>query len=137
MREINGYSIQHTPFHPPRDPSIASEPSPIDCLVYIGLPSNPQFVGPQKLQELAAHILRSRGPSGENREYLYMLDQALADLNVGIVDEHVRELAKLCRELEQTQGFLQINNVRTGAGISDLSTKPTSTDEQEEIEKPM
>lgn len=36
-------------------------------MVYIGLPDNPQFLGPQDPQALAEHVVRSRGPSGENK----------------------------------------------------------------------
>ncbi len=93
LREINGYSIQHTLFHPV-DPSRP----PFDCLVYIGLPHNPQFIGPQDPAELAAHISRSRGPSGTNLEYLYQLETALHSL--GSSDDHVTDLARRCRQLE-------------------------------------
>lgn len=77
IREINGYSIQYTPFnqdmsatyqtvHPSPEASHDSNvPAQIQCLVYIGLPDNPQFLGPQDPQGLAEHIVTSRGPSGE------------------------------------------------------------------------
>jgi len=129
IREINGYSIQHTPFNhqqgeqggqqqdmsatmqsitPARDaqPTTASSssssnvPHPIKCLVYIGLPDNPQFLGPQDPQALAEKIVQSRGPSGENREYLYQLEEALRDLSEESADEHVFDLARRCREIE-------------------------------------
>lgn len=88
--------------------------APINCLVYIGLPTNPQFLGPQDPQALAEHIVRSRGPSGENKEYVYMLDQALEQLRVDAgldadfeVDEHVADVARRVREAEKqlTQGI--------------------------------
>ncbi|KAI9720040.1 MAG: hypothetical protein M1812_003167 [Candelaria pacifica] len=95
IREINGYSIQYTPFHPAN----SSHPT-TRCLVYIGLPSNPQFVGVQDPQKLAEHIYGSRGPSGENKEYLYMLEKALEELSTESGDEHVRDLADRVRRLE-------------------------------------
>ena len=66
IREINGYSIQYTPFHVSEghDNDVLTS---INCLVYIGLPDNPQFLGPQDPQALAKHILESRGPSGKNK----------------------------------------------------------------------
>lgn len=76
-------------------------PQQIDCLVYIGLPSNPQFLGPQDPQALAEHIVGSRGPSGENREYLYQLEEALEGLSRESGDEHVGDLARRCREVER------------------------------------
>ncbi|KAJ4345881.1 uncharacterized protein N0V89_012017 [Didymosphaeria variabile] len=78
IREINGYSIQFTNFVPSSDPE-----APVNTLVYIGLPSNPQFLGPQDPEALAAHILKSKGPSGENREYLFQLEEALRGLGRG------------------------------------------------------
>lgn len=64
IREINGYSIHQVEVHQvePHIPRIMS-------IVYIGTPSNPQFVGnpPPNINELARHIYHSRGPSGENR----------------------------------------------------------------------
>ncbi|KAH8725351.1 ChaC-like protein, partial [Phaeosphaeriaceae sp. PMI808] len=126
LREINGYSIQFTPFHraplttsiatlasrpPSPSPGIKAstitsvriEPSPasITCLVYIGLPSNPQFLGPQEPGELAEVIWKSRGPSGENREYLWELERGLAKVGG---DAHVVDLAERCREIERKEG---------------------------------
>lgn len=64
IREINGYSVHKVEVHQaePDFPGIMS-------IVYIGTPSNPQFVGspPPKTNELARLIYHSRGPSGENR----------------------------------------------------------------------
>lgn len=116
IREINGYSIQYTPFNsqpspqdmtstyqtitPAPDTSLAGIPTPIKCLVYIGLPDNPQFLGPQDPQALAEKIVASRGPSGENRDYLYQLEEALRGLSEESADEHVFDLARRCREVE-------------------------------------
>ncbi|KAK4550340.1 hypothetical protein LTR36_003307 [Oleoguttula mirabilis] len=125
IREINGYSIQYTPFNqagkPEQDMSatyqtvhaapdtVDGTPRQIECLVYIGLPDNPQFLGPQDPQALAEHIVKSRGPSGENRDYLYQLETALDGLSAESGDEHVSDLAKRCREIEA-----QVNGGRGG-----------------------
>ena len=100
-------------------------------MVYIGLPNNPQFLGPQDPQALAAHILRSKGPSGENREYLYMLEEALQALSTESEDEHVRDLVKRCQKLEAEGGW-KITNSKT---IEHDLHKIGSTEEQEEVEK--
>ena len=97
IREINGYSIQYTPFWPSNE----DLPS-MKCLVYIGLPDNPQFSGPQDPQALAEHICRSRGPSGENVEYLFMLEQALKELGAESGDGHVQDLADRVRKYHGT-----------------------------------
>jgi cation transport protein ChaC len=93
----------------------------IRCLVYIGLPSNPQFLGPQDPEELARHILKSKGPSGENKEYLYMLEEALTRLSRESGDAHISDLARRCREIE---------GVREGSG-----GEGNGTGEIEEVEK--
>lgn len=135
IREINGYSIQYTSFHP-ADPSSPQ----IRCMVYIGLPTNPQFVGPQDPQKLAEHIWRSKGPSGENREYLFMLERALQDLSRDSGDEHVQDLARRVRTMEamdtnRTGARRTDGKVETAAAVEAELTRVGSTDEQEEVEK--
>jgi cation transport protein ChaC len=111
IREINGYSIQFTPFQPAantasKSQSTASTDSalqksaPICCLVYIGLPENPQFLGPQDPEALARKILESKGPSGENREYLFNLEEALLGLSEESGDKHISDLVARCRKIE-------------------------------------
>ncbi|KAK5702455.1 hypothetical protein LTR17_022288 [Elasticomyces elasticus] len=115
IREINGYSIQYTPFNKPKPQDMSATyqtvhsasdaqgdvPAEIPrCLVYIGLPENPQFLGPQDPQKLAEHIMRSRGPSGENRDYLFQLEEALDGLSRESGDEHVTDLVRRCRVIE-------------------------------------
>jgi cation transport protein ChaC len=131
IREINGYSIQFTPFYPasPSCPKSTSPPQPMKTLVYIGLPSNPQFLGPQDPQKLAEHILNSRGPSGENKEYLYMLEEGLRGLSTESDDLHVGDLVRRARGIEETGG------VKSGGEAGAALHKVGSTEEQEEVEK--
>ncbi|EKG22364.1 ChaC-like protein [Macrophomina phaseolina MS6] len=142
IREINGYSIQYTPFHPAAASSAtttaAATAAPINCLVYIGLPSNPQFLGPQDPQALAEHIVVSRGPSGENKEYLYQLETALLELSPESADEHISDLARRCREVEARKGgeALKEKERRAEEALeSHALHKVGSTEEQEEVEK--
>ncbi|KAH6636691.1 ChaC-like protein-domain-containing protein [Chaetomium tenue] len=111
IREINGYTIHYTPFHPattittaadsaqaqPQHEGIHHHPGPIRTLVYIGTPDNDQFVGPQDPQQLAEHIYRSTGPSGPNRDYLWGLEAALDELSPESGDEHVTDLSNRLR----------------------------------------
>jgi cation transport regulator ChaC len=99
------------------------------------MPDNPQFLGPIPAQELAETINERIGPSGENREYLLHLEDALNHLSPDSGDEHVSDLARRVRALPApapTRG--------SGSTISppghDLK-KVNSTEEQEEIEKEM
>ncbi|CAI6278266.1 unnamed protein product [Periconia digitata] len=124
IREINGYSIQFTPFRPADSPN-----STIHCLVYIGLPENPQFLGPQDPDRLARHILKSRGPSGENREYLFQLETALLGLSDESEDAHISDLVRRCKEIEAGQG-------KGGEGADGTPLhKFGGTEEQEEVER--
>ncbi|MCJ1272705.1 hypothetical protein MMC21_000492 [Puttea exsequens] len=123
IREVNGYSIQYTTFYPlpphgtPAKTSTANTHSGTNhsdevkvveqCMLYIGLPSNPQFLGRQSQDAVAAVIARSEGPSGQNREYLFMLEEALREIIGGAGggvggegDGHVADLVRRVRGLE-------------------------------------
>ncbi|TLD12734.1 uncharacterized protein PgNI_04669 [Pyricularia grisea] len=124
IREINGYTIHYTPFHP------ADRSGPIRTLVYIGTPDNPQFVGPQDPQVLAEHIYRSEGPSGLNRDYLLSLDDALNQLGPESGDEHVADLSRRVRAM-QAESAAQVDKSSQNADFHNVH----STEEQEETEK--
>lgn len=74
-------------------------------LVYIASEDNAAFLGDASELEIAEHILRCRGPSGPNSDYLLLLAEALRALNV--VDEHVfaieAHLRNLLSELQETR----------------------------------
>lgn len=59
----------------------------IEGIVYIGHADSPAYFGPLDIPSLARHIFDSRGPSGENRDYVFALAQALRQH--GVIDEHV------------------------------------------------
>ncbi|EQL38562.1 hypothetical protein BDFG_00140 [Blastomyces dermatitidis ATCC 26199] len=128
-REIDGYTVHFTPFHPApsstttttttnnNNTTITSPTSPITCMVYIGLPTNAQFLRNPTDRDpanVARVISQSCGQSGENREYLYLLEKALEgpefagglDGNgdgdgVGrVVDSHIADLARRVRAIE-------------------------------------
>lgn len=112
-REKNGYTTHMVNFHIQKTGEITDGlgnkltgeqidglPDSIACTVYIGTPENEAFVGPQDPEELAAHIFHSRGPSGENKEYLFNLAKALKVLAPESEDLHVEELAAKVQILE-------------------------------------
>lgn len=132
IREINGYTIHHAPFHP------ADGSSSIRTLVYIGTPDNDQFCGPQDPQALAEHIYRSEGPSGLNRDYLLELERALDELSPESGDAHVTDLSNRLREIERRVP----NGAGAGSGVNGHAehlahefARAGSVDEQEETEK--
>lgn len=125
IREINGYSVQFTTFH-------AADPSEVGlrCLVYIGMPDNPQFLGALNPQDIAERINQSIGPSGENREYLLRLEESLKALSAESGDAHISDIARRVRSMEPPQADRFQENP---PGIA--MHKVSSTEEQEEIEK--
>ncbi|GAB7354078.1 hypothetical protein MBLNU459_g4652t1 [Dothideomycetes sp. NU459] len=126
--------MQYAPFHVSESYLKANEVAgPINCLVYIGLPDNPQFLGPQDPQALAEHIVQSRGPSGENKDYLYGLDEALKQLSKESHDDHVHDLARRCREVE-SKASGQIEKAQDASVMETESVRAGSTHEQEEVE---
>ncbi|TQV76747.1 gamma-glutamylcyclotransferase [Aliikangiella marina] len=66
-------------------------------LVYIAPQENEAYLGPASEKEIAAHIFKSRGPSGENRDYVFKLAAALRAANE--IDEHVFQIEKHLIEL--------------------------------------
>lgn len=125
IREINGYSIQYTPFHP----ADRSDPD-INCLVYIGMPDNPQFLGALNPADVASKINDSVGPSGENREYLLQLEESLQNLSPDASDEHVSDLARRLKKLPP-----RIKDLAAIEVTESHLHRVGSTEEQEEIEK--
>lgn len=127
IREINGYTIHFTPFHP------ADGSSTIKTLVYIGTPENDQFMGPQDPQDLAEHIYKSKGPSGLNKDYLLSLETALDTLSPESGDGHIKDLAERVRKIEQrnTKGERPAPYHALERELKNIG----STDEQEETEK--
>jgi hypothetical protein len=57
------------------------------AIVYVATPENPNYLGAAALEEIAAQVRRSHGPSGANVEYVLRLAEALAGM--GAEDAHV------------------------------------------------
>ena len=62
-------------------------------LVYVATRDNHNYRGPAPLDEIAAQVRRSTGPSGANREYVLRLAKSLRELEVE--DPHVFALERL------------------------------------------
>ncbi|NKC15265.1 MAG: gamma-glutamylcyclotransferase [Gammaproteobacteria bacterium] len=91
-REKNGYARHYLQLVP-------VDGEPFAGVVYIATPKNEAFLGPAPLDDMARHILASRGPSGSNRDYLYELAAALRRLQFD--DTHVFALERAVRTLEE------------------------------------
>ena len=93
-REKNGYSAMHVPLYTKSEDDGEEKMVLKNALVYVGLPSNPAFVGPQSLDALAQRIYTCAGPSGPNPEYLLNLARAVRELAPQSVDHHLFSLEK-------------------------------------------
>lgn len=98
VREKNGYERVDVDIHLPTTSASDGEQALVPGVTYLGREGNAAFLGPASLEDMAAQILRSKGPSGSNVDYLLTLHRAL--LGLCTVDRHVSELAR--RVSEQT-----------------------------------
>lgn len=69
----------------------------VEALTYVAGPGNPNYLGAGAPTAVARQILRAVGPSGHNLDYLQRLARVLREL--GIADEHVFGLERLCQRL--------------------------------------
>lgn len=79
-------------------------------MVYIGLPSNPQFLRDPKQrdpQDVAKVISSSNGQSGKNSEYLFLLEKALKGLGLGTADGHVTDLVRRVQAIQHGEADVE------------------------------
>lgn len=69
-------------------------------LIYIATPDNEAWLGEASIDDMAAQIATSSGPSGPNRDYVLKLDEALR--SYGANDPHVSAIADRVRQLLAT-----------------------------------
>ncbi|XP_042004887.1 gamma-glutamylcyclotransferase 2-3 [Salvia splendens] len=85
----------------------SSTPLVSNVMVYIASDDkklNQNYLGPASLEEIAIQIVKAKGPSGPNTEYLFKLENAL--VQIGFEDKHVRDLADEVRRILSLQGEL-------------------------------
>lgn len=87
IREQDGYERQSLQLRF-KDGSIE------EGVTWIAASGNPSWRGGESITEVAKLIAHREGPSGSNRDYLFELQRALADL--AIRDEYIE---KLCRDV--------------------------------------
>ncbi|CBQ73029.1 conserved hypothetical protein [Sporisorium reilianum SRZ2] len=135
-REKNGYSAMHVPLYTKADDEQGGEESVAlkNALVYVGLPSNPAFVGPQSLDVLAQRIYTCAGPSGPNPEYLLNLARAVRELAPQSVDHHLFSLEKrllLLQEQNVDAALLIAQEAKQNASTKSSATQNGFDDDEE------
>ena len=100
FREKCGYEMSTVLFHPQDDEHVSS----FEIDIYVGTQDNPHFLGPASLDDIAAHIFRSHGPSGPNSEYLLNLATSVKKELPEADDPHLFELERLVKDLVRQHG---------------------------------
>ncbi|KAI9207850.1 cation transport regulator-like protein 2-like protein [Polychytrium aggregatum] len=103
-REKNGYESFKVPVYHP----LAGSDQPIvqNAMVYLAGIENEAFLGPETLDHMGVHIAHSRGPSGQNYEYLFGLYKSLKALVPDFPDEHVEQLTdRVVQALKDNHAF--------------------------------
>ncbi|XP_026293362.1 putative glutathione-specific gamma-glutamylcyclotransferase 2 [Frankliniella occidentalis] len=108
-REKDGYNKQSVKFYPANnsftgvqnnDSQATDLFDAFDLVIYVGLDTNPWYVGPLSIEDMARRIVNARGNSGANREYLYNLANSMRDIAPEEEDEHLFSLEAAVKELE-------------------------------------
>eukprot|EP00796_Vickermania_ingenoplastis_P010177 gene10177-7129_t len=76
----------------------SAPPKKVVALLYLATSESEEYLGPAPIHEMAASILRCHGPSGSNKEYLYLLADNLRSM--GAHDQHVFDLYEATKQLE-------------------------------------
>ncbi|KAG6493864.1 hypothetical protein ZIOFF_048867 [Zingiber officinale] len=63
--------------------------------------TNPNYLGPASLDEMARQIAVAEGPSGPNTDYLFHLEESLKQ--IGCEDPHVTDLVAAVRRVVSTK----------------------------------
>lgn len=92
VREIAGYERHMLDVLASDGAQVAEDGHPLRALLYVAAPGNPDWLGEDGVDAIAAHIDAARGPSGSNRDYALRLHEALVAM--GAVDRHVRDVAR-------------------------------------------
>jgi len=93
-REKNGYDRHETMFYP------TDGSPPVPTVVYVANEQNPSWNKNHDLEDIAAQIIESVGPSGKNTEYVYNLCDAMRQYFHNVRDDHLFELEKLLKDME-------------------------------------
>lgn len=129
---LGGYITEYTKFYPrvaSENMGMCGEAFPV--LLYIATENNEYWMGEAPLTDIAEQIVRCRGPSGHNVEYLLRLADFMRTELKGahVVDDHLFDLETLVRDLLDEQNIC-VNS------LMGLEPKRIRRDSHEEIRRP-
>lgn len=107
--------------------------SVLEAEVFIGTTSNPQFDADMDLCSVARHILKSIGPSGRNRDYLYSLHEALLELAEldDVLDDSLENGAEVDRPTDSRASGRKRHSDRY---VEDLYRRVMELEQQEAVQ---
>ncbi|KXS15842.1 ChaC-domain-containing protein [Gonapodya prolifera JEL478] len=135
FREKNGYASDEVAVYGLVKGDNSSEPVEIVLVpratLYVALPSNPSFLGPSSVNEMAYHVLTSHGPSGPNIDYLEGMVKHIRAKNMR--DDHVEKLWSAVDSLRDVVRSRQVairHSISQGdQELSVVESKPTAPTE--------
>jgi cation transport regulator ChaC len=121
-REKGGYVTKEVLFYPKETDG---DMKPFTTLMYIATETNPLYLGPAPVEDMARQIVKSRGPSGCNAEYALKLAHGMREIAPSVPDDHLFSLEKAINDIVKRCG---VSGVRTKdkhctCGICDLIDK--------------
>lgn len=92
-RETSSYATHKVSFYP-REKQMPS----FTVLVYIGTETHPNYLGPAPITALVDQVMKSRGHSGCNADYVLQLAKVTREIAPDVQDEHLFSLESKLRE---------------------------------------
>jgi len=130
QREIHlgGYKSHITLFQP-KDSSL--EPFPV--LLYVAIPSNEHWLGPESLDKVAQQVVYSSGNSGHNVEYVLRLADWMREKLPDIEDDHLYTIESHIRRII-SENNLCLKSMMQNERCRKHSTSDTTSDNSEKDE---
>lgn len=92
-RETSSYATHKVSFYP-REKEMPS----FTVLVYIGTETHPNYLGPSPITALVDQVMKSRGHSGCNPDYVLQLAKVMREIAPDVQDEHLFSLESKLKE---------------------------------------
>ena len=77
-------------------------------LVYIGTETHPNYLGPAPIAALVDQVVRSRGHSGCNADYVLQLAKVMREIAPDVQDQHLFSLESKLKEMMSSELSLEL-----------------------------